>query len=63
VLPILAKANTTTGALPTIGVHPMKAANRESHHVRATKLETIIHDQYHQIAVLISSSLKIELSR
>jgi hypothetical protein len=55
--PILAKSNG--GVLPSIGVHPIKGANQESHHVPAAELATIIHDQYHAIANLISTNTAV----
>jgi Domain of unknown function (DUF4157) len=52
--PILAK--TSGGVLPSVGVHPLKGKDQESHHVPAAELATAIYDQYLEIAKRVSGN-------
>jgi hypothetical protein len=52
--PIMAKANG--GVLPSVGVHPLKGKDQESHHVPAAELATAIYDQYLELAKRVSGN-------
>jgi hypothetical protein len=52
--PIMAKANA--GVLLSVGVHPLKGKDQESHHAPAAELATAIYDQYLELAKRVSGN-------